>query len=146
MNRRVIYIITMAAWVATLAPTGSAQQRQDRTLLDARLSDEVSVTVRHTERFLSVTLSGIGEALGLKLPADPKVKMLSQIKTEVWVLRRDGTTVARAATPVLTPPELCSIGHCTASRVFNFESVPDDQVAGVVVSVDGKLSVREISH
>jgi hypothetical protein len=77
---------------------------------------------------------------------DPKVKMLSQIKTDVWVLRRDGTTAARATTPVLTPPELCSIGGCRAFRVFNFESVPDDEVAGVVVSVDGKLYVREISH
>jgi len=78
--------------------------------------------------------------------ASPKMKTPSQIKTEVWILRRDGSTVPRANTVALTPPELCTIGVCTAYKVLDFENAPADQIAGVVVSIDGKLYVRDFDR
>lgn len=63
------------------------------------------------------------------------------MKIQVWVLRVNGTMLAQKSSFVDT---LCNAGECTDHLNFIFEHVAPDELAGVVMRVDGKLIVRDI--
>jgi len=67
------------------------------------------------------------------------LKPLSAMRIQVWLLRTDGTALAQSQEPV-------SIGSATGVNTmrFTFAPVPARELAGVVVSEDGKLFVRVI--
>ena len=62
---------------------------------------------------------------------------------EVWVLRKDGTVLTQAEKP--RPPFVTANPGGTA-RPFYFEKLPqaETEIVGVVISMDGKLYVRNI--
>ncbi len=75
-------------------------------------------------------------------PANFEGPGLKDLKIQAWVLKVDGTTLAQKASPI--DSTICMSGECTENMMFAFEHVPPDQLAGVVVRVDGKLLVRDI--
>jgi hypothetical protein len=128
-------------------PSVHAQQAQRdpwqpnpwRSLLVAdRLSDEITAMdvsemgMDGIPRYLSVNLQGHVGTVG----------KLAAMTIQVWLLRADGTTVTQKET---FPCYDCfeSIPP-TDYRRFTFAPVPAKELAGVVVSVSGKLYVREI--
>jgi len=71
--------------------------------------------------------------------ATPKV---SELHRQVWLLRADGTSI-----PQLNKPNVIGIGsggYVDESLIFTFQKKSTDAVAGIVVSVDGKLYCQAI--
>jgi hypothetical protein len=68
--------------------------------------------------------------------------LLSVGTTQVWLLRKDGTAVGSLIQPMdaMWSADI-PFPH---GMVFTFQTVPPQELAGVVVSVNGKLFVREI--
>jgi hypothetical protein len=68
--------------------------------------------------------------------------LLSVRTTQVWLLRRDGTAVGN----LIQPMNAMRSGDSPIPYgvLFTFQPVPPQDLAGVVVSVSGKLYVREI--
>lgn len=66
---------------------------------------------------------------------------LADGRAKVWVLMRDGS-----APPLInvTPGVSAGVIDGENTRVFHFAPVPANEIAGVVVSVDGKLHLRNI--
>lgn len=110
-------------------------------LTPAPLSDDVSrlsVTNRPegagNPPFIEVAL------IGMHGTADPKRLPIQAI--QAWLLRADGTGVAAMPKSFHDRP---TTGDVYPDVVFfDFVSVPAKELAGVVVSVNGKLYVREI--
>jgi hypothetical protein len=75
-------------------------------------------------------------------PASFEGPRLKDLKIQAWVLRVDGTMLAQKASPI--DGSICNAGDCTEFMVFVFEHVAPDELAGVVLRVDGKLVVRDI--
>jgi hypothetical protein len=139
-------IICLMALLAV--PSVHAQQAQRdpwqpnpwRSLLVAdHLSEEITgmevaeIGMDGIPRYLSVDLQGHVGTVG----------RLAGMTIQVWLLRADGTTVTQQET-------LPCGGDCfhgipsVDSRRFRFALVPTRELAGVVVSENGKLLVREI--
>jgi len=68
--------------------------------------------------------------------------LLSVKTTQVWLLRKDGTAVGN----LIQPMNAMRSGDSPIPYgvLFTFQPVPPQELAGVVVSVDGKLYAREI--
>ena len=100
----------------------------------AALSVVEAVHPNGAPRTLSVELQGQVMRVGQQ-------SKLAGMTIQVWLLRADGTTVAQGKCSgcdsfTSTPP----VDH----RQFTFAPVPAKELAGVVVSLNGKLFVREI--
>lgn len=121
-------------------PRDPWQPNPFRNLLIAdRLSEEIagfSVTeigMNGVSRYVVVDLRGHIGTVG----------KLAGMTIQVWLLRADGTTVTQQET-------LPCAGDCSYSlpstdgRRFTFAPVPPNELAGVVISENGKLYVREI--
>src|SRR5580693_1570431 len=114
-------------------------------LSNVPLSDEISIDVIELSQgvgsqppMLVVHLWGQPIRSG---ETNPHPRLLSEMATQVWLLRADGTSVAQR-------PKMPCVGDragvVTDTACFSFDDAPRQDVAGVVVSVDGKLYVREI--
>jgi hypothetical protein len=67
--------------------------------------------------------------------------LLSARTTQVWLLRKDGTAVGNLFQPMAA---MWSDDYPVPfGMLFTFQAVPPQDLAGVVVSVNGKLYVRE---
>jgi hypothetical protein len=130
-------------------PDSSAQQAPQppgRVLLaPAPLSDEIAA--------LSVTeYSGMGGPPRVQVALkgaqvhDGARNPLSVRTTQVWLLRKDGTTVGDLSHPMemIGNASVRDFGVVTYWLLFSFQPVPPQDLPGVVVSVNGKMYVREI--
>lgn len=72
------------------------------------------------------------------------IPTMSELHRQVWLLRLDGTTIPQAHEPILggTGGGGCSTWHL----VYTFQRKPINEVAGIVVSVNGKLYFRELPN
>jgi hypothetical protein len=64
------------------------------------------------------------------------------VPPQIWFLRTDGTSI-----PPKGKPDFIGIsngGYVDYSMVYNFANVRTQDVAGIVVSVDGKLYYRQV--
>jgi len=141
--------LTVGLLTLGILPDPSAQRAQahpSQTLLaPAPLSDEITA--------LSVTeYSGMGGPPGVQVALQgPQVhdgarNPLSVRTTQVWLVRKDGTTVGDLSHPMETidNASVRDFGVVTYGLLFSFQPVPPQDLAGVVVSVNGKMYVREI--
>jgi hypothetical protein len=86
---------------------------------------------------IQVKLNGPAVHDGVSSP-----NLLSVRTTQVWLLRKDGTAVRNLIQP-MNAMWSADIPF-PYGLVFTFQRVPPQELAGVVVSVNGKLSGREI--
>jgi hypothetical protein len=133
--------------LATL-PSPSGQQVPEppgRVLLaPAPLSEEItalSVIERPADAsspaYIEVLLNGQSVRHGETRP-----KPLSGMAIQTWLLCRDGTVVAQGSKPEFV--SLITVDGITDEMSFGFVPVSPNELAGVVVSVNGKMYVREI--
>jgi hypothetical protein len=127
------------------APSAQQGVPSQTLLAPAPLSDEITA--------LTVTEhSGMGGPPGVQVTLQgPQVhdgarNPLSMRTTQVWLLRKDGTTVGDLSKPIemIDNSSVRDFGVVTHWIRFTFQLVPPQELAGVVVSVNGKLYVREI--
>jgi hypothetical protein len=144
MLARQVLIGVMALGSLPVSPTQSAQAATRVLLAPAPLSDEITeltVTARpeftDSPAYIEVLLQGQSIRPG---EVDPKP--LTGMTLQVWLLRTDGTTLAQARKPIHVRG--FAPGLSTAEMLFAFPPIPLQELAGVVVSVNGKLYVREI--
>ena len=111
----------------------------------APLSDDVSQlsVLYHSEEagiipaFIKVTL------MGKHGNADPKRLPIQTIQT--WLLRADGTSLVQMPKSFHGfPLSEATTDYYPDAVSFDFVPVPAKELAGVVVSVNGKLYMREI--
>lgn len=132
--------------LATL-PALRAQTRQPPRVLPSfePLTDGVSITVVEQPdtgtqpAFILVQLSGQSTPNG---KTNPNPKPLSGMAIQLWLLRTDGTAVPQHGKPGFVG--LSNMGEVTDMMSLLFEDAPTKDLAGVVVSVNGKFYVREI--
>ena len=58
-------------------------------------------------------------------------------------MRRDGTSVKQRE-ELFGELAFCNLGFCNWIRSYGFDVVPTNEIAGVAVSIDGKLYVRDL--
>jgi hypothetical protein len=105
-------------------------------LLRTPLSDGIE-TLRVHEHPESILVSLWG-------PSALEPERLSPDDIQVWLLKVDGTTVARLPGVFYGAGGRSSDARRSLSTGYKFERVPHDQLAGVAVRFKGKLLVREI--
>ena len=140
MTRRVFVAASLV--VATTVVAAQEPARPSEVLLaPAANFDGLSVAVYRVAG-LVVTRTGRTPGLMVTLAG----ARLDSLKTAVWVLRRDGT--AMKAIPRDPEAVLCGSNclgcSCLAVQPFLFQNADSSEVVGLVVSVNGKLFVREI--
>jgi hypothetical protein len=144
MFTRHLLIGIMALATVPSSSTGQGQESSSRHFLltVAPLSDDVNFlyVVAHSEAtnspaFIEVILEGQSGG------TNPRRLSLQAIQT--WLLRADGTAVLAMPKSFHDRPMR---GDTDSDIIifFDFVSVPPQDLAGVVVSVNGKLYVREI--
>jgi len=149
--------LTVGFLVLTMIPNPSAQQAPAHptpTLLASMpLSDEITMTVtEYSDRCPGIRPQA-GTADGPPCiqadlhslafrPGVESVDRPSARNTQVWLLRNDGTVVGNLSQPVTAMHAVG--GYNTLEVVYAFQPFPPQELAGVVVSVNGKLYVREI--
>jgi hypothetical protein len=80
---------------------------------------------------------------GQYLANPPKFpRPLKNLAIQVWLLRANGTALAQKSKRI--GGGICNAGSCDDRANFVFEHVVPNELAGVVVRVDGKLLVCEI--
>jgi hypothetical protein len=90
--------------------------------------------------------TGVPQAMTVRLggyplrPGDPS--LLANLSIQVWLLRADGTVLARREKFKFDDPT--AYKPSIDNMEFWFVPVPAKELAGVVVSINGKLLVREI--
>jgi hypothetical protein len=129
--------------VQTSPPNLEAQYTDlpTRTLLSARpLSDEIrDLSVNETSQYIEVEMRGRSWRDGEK---EPRPLWLSGMTIQVWLLGSDGKVVAQREKPVSVV--VGNAGSSQGIMQVRFDPVPPQGLAGVVISVNGKLYVREI--
>jgi hypothetical protein len=110
---------------------------QTRTLLRAGpLSDEISMlSVNETPADIGVRVDG-----GWWRDDEMIQRAVSGMTIQVWLLSTDGRALAQKAKPI----NVQYAGSLFDSMIFSFEHVPTNELAGIVLGVNGKLYVREI--
>jgi len=147
MLARTFLIGVMALATLPSPQVPSRQVHSFRPLLNTvPLSDEISVDVIELFEGVGAQPPLLVVQLG-RLPtrsgeSNPHPQPLSGMAIQVWLLRADGTSVAQRQKRSIVAPE--QAGVITETTSVFFDDVPHHDVAGVVVSVDGKLYVREI--
>jgi hypothetical protein len=146
MLARTVLVGVMALTTLPFHHTPQEQANPVRTLLaPAPLSDEITA--------LTVSeYSGTGGPPRVQVALQgPQVhdgarNLLSVRTTQVWLLRKDGTTVGELRQPIETMDRASvrDFGLVTYGMLFTFQPVPSQDLTGVVVSLNGKLYVREI--
>ena len=89
--------------------------------------------------------NGAPESLHVTVPGVPTTSNplpLSGITIQAWLLRADGTALVQRDKPVRR--SVNDPGVHSDSIDFTFTPVPLNELAGVVVSVNGKLYVRQM--
>jgi hypothetical protein len=140
--------ILIGVMALAAVPSSSGRQVPEPTvrllLAAAPFSDEITAltVTEHSAgasrpAYLEVRLNGQSVHRGETNP-----KPLSGMAIRVWLLREDGTAVAQAWKPESV--SLITVDLITDQMSFGFAPVPAKELAGVVVSVNGKLFVREI--
>jgi hypothetical protein len=139
-----IGVMTLATQPYPQVP--SEHLHSSRPLLNnVPLSDEISIDVIELSRgvgsqppMLVVHVWGQPVRSG---GTNPHPRLLSEMAIQVWLLRADGTSMAQR-------PKMPTIGDRAGVVIdttsFFFDDAPRQDVTGVVVSVNGKLFVREI--
>jgi hypothetical protein len=131
MPARVVLIAFMAL--------AALPQQQMQTLLDVgSLSDAVSRLVVYGYPD-GVEVQLVGQAMP---HPSPERGPLFGMPLQVWLLRGDGTVVGLRSKPVRT--DLIQPFARTEIVHFYYQPVPPNELAGVVISENGKLYVREI--
>jgi hypothetical protein len=111
-----------------------------RFLLEARgLNEQIGqlLVLRDSAGGLVVELYGQSVRYG-----QPFTRPFSGMAVQVWLLRRDGTTVTRHGEPGHVG--IGNAGESTDIMTFGFADVPSKDLAAVVVSIDGAVMVRSI--
>jgi hypothetical protein len=144
MLARQVLIGVMALGSLPVSPTQSARAATRVLLAPAPLSDEITaltVTARpeFTDSPANIEVLLQGQSIH---PGEVDPKPLTGMTLQVWLLRTDGTTLAQVRKPINVRG--FAPGLSTAEILFAFPSVPPQELAGVVMSVNGKLYVREI--
>lgn len=112
---------------------------QTRNLLSVGpLSGEIS-SLSVSERTEDIAVQ-IGGGWWRDRETNPRPLYLSGMTIQVWLLSTDGRAPAQKAKPI----NVQFAGSLSDSMIFSFDRVPPRELAGVVVSVNGKLYVREI--
>ncbi len=111
----------------------------------ARIEVCCAASRHEQDRSISVILYGTTQD-SASTPADPEPKRLEQMQIQVWVLRRDGTTLKQlpGRPPPATPCQARAVALLGNTQIFRFERAPDEEIAAVVISVDGVPHVRGI--
>jgi hypothetical protein len=112
-----------------------------RDLLDARISDQIPSLFVTEQSATGKQLDTL--VVQLSWPSPKAESIEAEWKLQAWLLRSNGETL----TPKLQP-SLMGVGNGPVTMVtmsFSFVHVPPEELAGVVISVDGKLFVREIA-
>ena len=144
MRRHCLIVALCAAYCAAAAPTTvpapASQPTVTHQMLDLRIPDKVGVvTLSEQETCLTIQLDG--HAVPVDQPLDMK---LPSIHPQVWVLKQDGASVPQKT---IKPASLgiSNAGFTNEVMVFQFEKTPLSKIAGVVLSIDGKLYARELA-
>ena len=66
----------------------------------------------------------------------------SDLHRQVWLLRADGTAISQSQQPAVIG--ISNAGWSNDYLIFSFQKKSTNEVAGIVVSVDGKLYCREL--
>jgi hypothetical protein len=129
-----------------VALLGQGQPNADEFpgLADIDLVDVGKVHVLRTDETIQVNLVAAKAAQASCPIPDPTP--LSAIRFEVWLLGKDGRLVERSpgARGPYRSMQTGGAGWCLEQIIVGFRLVPTDQLAGVVVSVNGKLVAKEI--
>ncbi len=124
--------------VATL-PTGPlvAQSKEVWLIHNEPLQDKVGVRVLSQPEQIQVYADRGATPDGTELPA---------VAFQAWLLRSDGTALSRSrpAQKVMTWGTRSPGGGTTWSTTFSFAPVSPQDLAAVVVSLDGVLFVRPV--
>lgn len=138
MFSRTLLVVLLA--LPSLAAQSSAPLIARPGLVRWPLSDGIqAVTLMDEKEFLLVDIAGpsVAEFRGEK-PTRPSAKGL-----QVWVLKKDGTAVPPRS-PMRESAWGSMGGWATPSYELTFQYVRFEDLAGVVVSVNGKLIGREM--
>jgi hypothetical protein len=71
--------------------------------------------------------------------AFPKV---DELHRQVWLLRVDGTPIPQSQKPVIIG--ISNAGSSDCHLIFSFQNKSTNELAGIVMSVDGKLYCQEL--
>jgi hypothetical protein len=122
-----------------LATLQHVQLPDPEVLLRVPVSDEITTLwVATTPGLTQVTFLGQSFRMNEERP-----KPLSEMTFQVWVLRANGTVLRPNGPPGSAGP-ICNAGSCNDNMTLGFEPVTAKELAGVAVSVDGKLFVHAI--
>jgi hypothetical protein len=143
MLARPFLVVVMALTTLPHSSRPQVPEPPGRVLLTAApLSDEIS-------SLMVVARSGSANSPAYVLLriqgqyAKGNPNRLSHQTVQAWLLRADGTAVP--AIPKLDAPDRPMTGDIGPDIIFfAFVTVPANELAGVVVSVNGRLLVREI--
>ena len=131
-------VILVTAVAGTRSISAPSAQATRYLLHVSPLSDEITnLWVVETPEILEVQFDGQCTRVG-----ETNTKPLSGMTLQAWLLRADGTALAQRSNP--SRASAGGSGCKPDLMIFSFEHVPPKDLAGVVVSVDGKLFVREI--
>ena len=154
MLARQVLIGVMALGSLPVSPTQGARAATRVLLAPAPLSDEITAltVTEYSGRCAGIKPQpGAGDGppcilVKLNGPAvhdgTSSPNLLSVKTTQVWLLHKDGTAVGN----LFQPGAAMWSGDFPIpfGLVFTFQVVPPQELTGVVISVDGKLFVREI--
>jgi hypothetical protein len=135
-------LLNWAVVLTMSAPSASnVQPEPTHDLLSVKhLSTEINLLrVLETPEILEVLLDGQSVKSG-----EVFTRPLAGFTIQVWLLHTDGTALAQIYKPTHTG--MGWAGENTDMIAVAFDRVPKDQLAGVVVSVNGRLYARNISN
>jgi hypothetical protein len=150
MLARPLLIGVMALATLPHSLTHSRPQVDIQTLLRINQPSDDMAALSVLEKW---TASGVPERLVVRIDRtnpDDKTPLWS-VSTQVWLLRADGTALAQTGRQLsvmsadwAAPPGVMQKLPGTERMEFWFAPVPAKELAGVVVSANGRLFVREI--
>jgi hypothetical protein len=102
------------------------------------LNELVALTEQPTQYTVQVIVASYRDHEGLIYPK------VDELHRQVWLLRPDGTTIPQSQKPEVLGTG--SGGYADIHLIFIFRKKSPNEVAGIVVSVNGKLYCRELQN
>ena len=135
-----LFVVAIAFAAASALPAGA--QAPAAPLLEAALMDGINVRVLHRP-------AGIGvDVYTAPRPDNQASSPLSGTVVQAWVLKPDGTALARPSGALRDPLRIRSVGRSGRfggeRLMFSFDPADREDIAAVIVSLDGVLFVRSI--
>jgi hypothetical protein len=137
-----VFVVAIAFAAASVLP--AAGQAPVAPLLEATLMEGIAVRVSHRP-------AGIGvEVHTWPRPESQASSPLSEAVVQAWVLKPDGTAVAKRSGSLPDPVRVRSYGGTGRfwgeRLMFSFDAADRQDISAVVVSLDGVLFVRSIGQ